>query len=1173
MASTLPTTLSGDNLGQRHRFFNLYIKQCVEGNISFQDIEVVPEQSAIDRLFKIELANKLKNIDYIIKTLKDDDMLYVSRALKCKWLLERRDVINPKFLEDMLFPQMIMPAVSKMKHWLYINLSDPLSCQEFYQYYKESTFDFAIKFLRHCDNDFALKEFSGLLTKLTPHYLKVFAEKSPEFVKIYFDSLATNSELVERYSQDEEAFYNTTKYILKTGGNLFIDIMEKYHNYHRISKLSPSATDFILRYHKNRFMAKLELYVVHLLHIPTVARRLSVEECQHVVIQLARANYLTYWFSYAEVEPFVKRVSKENRAAFKKRVFVAKDVGERIDECPYEFPTSPVKNTNNDEPHVFDDQEYEPISMIKGIGFPKMLKKRKACYMEEDCMAETCLLKSELQRLFDEFRFTSFEGTLYELKGRISTASSSDRRRDMLLVLVSKSGGRVDSVRALLQLALRLRNEPVHHRASIVRSLVKRACVWRLPEDVWDMIMDYGVGLGLDGTKAEAECHEGLHAVVLRQLLAHGDCEPAVRIAFLNDFSTLSEYKLTVIERVKIGVSLQNLLITSSSSAEPEVSASYLVQLLDVLEKYHVKIESTSVVAAVADLANRDSVLARPLLVRLYDARVGRRALLRQYLEFRHDDASLVNILRHDIEALDTNWLIKLLIDNETRANQFLLKLAIYFNESGSIGEKIKIAIQDKVDKEPNVRLARPLATLSCGESVRSMISKEAKSEEEERKFNAALRANMHRSRPAPDALTLGWRQVGMKAFAVPAMRCRAVQLPQTVQTLLQEGQKRTIRLALALARRTNCLADDFAAAVKIRPLAALRAALLYFRSSGDAADLRVWDFVKDCFHNLDLKGRAGLHYIVKKVKWVPKALKPNYCAYLYLALSKNSDRSVGYVRRELMKYLPEISDDLLDAVLLQVMSNMDKENPESYPAIVIRYLMLSKNIEEYNTRFTNIGEPFLKKISECRVENDELKRTYFRQNVDEIAETLQYNYAFFDIKYQNCLPIIERFLKWMQSFLPKDMYFRRYVKMHAMMLYYKAIRSSIKQNPEIFEDATRKRSEGLDIVGFTFGKYIIQEVVELKSKYFETVIEIYSDAFKDYLDQYVTYGRSKSKFIEAVIKGMLTETVAPEPRLAIHVLIDNRYYLEDKVYNEIHELIIKKEDKAAQFFLYAEVA
>ncbi|XP_075987791.1 uncharacterized protein LOC142984227 [Anticarsia gemmatalis] len=1173
MASSLPISLSGhgtrDTLGQRHRHLNSLVEQAASDQASCNDIEALPEQTALDRLFKIDLANKLKNVHYILKNVKDDDMLYVSRALKSKWLLEHYDVIDPKYLEETLFPNMITPAISKMKNWLYIHLSDPRRCQQFYQYYKETQFDFAVKFLSHCDYKFVLNEFPNIMSKISPHCFKVLAEKYPKLVKIYFDALASDDVLVKRYLQEEQNFYKSIRCILKTEPDVFLDITEKYHTLGSGKRLSPSATDYIMRFHKSRFMSKAELYCAYLLHIPTVAKLLSVEECQEIVMKLARAQYLSWWFTYKDVEPLVKRVSRDERAAFKKRVFVEKDVGEYIAEWPYLLPASPVaKDAVIEESHVFDDQEHFPLKQYKI--FPKRIVKKKKgprceIYSVQNNYDE---MKSELDNLFDEFRFVGFAASLHELSARVGAASSADRRRDMLLVLVSKSGGHADSVRALLQLALRLRNEPVHERAAVVRSLARRAAAWRLPQDVWDTMLQYARGLGLDGSAPEAECREGLHAVVLRCLIAAREPEPAVRAAFLEDFTTLAEYKLSAAERAAVAAGLQRLLVSAAADDELEMAATRIDQLLDVLETYRIPLKSSSVVAAVAALAERDTVVARPLLVRLFEAGVGRRELLRQNLEFRHDDAALLNALRHDVAALKPEWIVQRLTDGLTRADRFLLKVIIYFNGDGEIACRLRQLLEEQVTLEPHRWLARPLATLAGADMQAILRNHDG---DKHSKLAAELRANMHRARPAPDALALSFRDTGMKAVAWRAMRCPPALVTELAQSLLKERSKRTVRLALALAHRTDCAVDIFATAASIRPASALRAALLYFRRVGDAADPRIGAIVKPFISNKDLKPCKGLRYLLGKVEYVPNNIKADYCAILYLALKKISDFKAGNILRELMKCLPEADENLLNAVVTNFIDIMDEETPESYPAIVIRYLMLSKSENEFTTRLEKFGSPLLEKINSFREENRSYRR-FFKRNFEQITVSLQYNLAFFDYKYQFCFSVMEKVLVWSQEFLPKEKYFELYVKIHATMLYYKAVRQSIKQSPEVFEDIVRKRTEGVDIVGFTFGRYIAKELVELKSQYFDSVIELYHSALTEYLDEYFVDGSSRAKFTVAVIKGVLSESKGDLARLAVYILQDRQHTFSDTVRQEMAEVVLNNKEKAVQFFVHAEI-
>nr|XP_049707672.1 uncharacterized protein LOC110382432 isoform X6 [Helicoverpa armigera] len=1176
MAPLAPVTLSGDNLGQRHRHLNSLVREAHESGAKFPDVEALPELSPLDRLFKIDLAVKLQHVHYIIHNLKHDDMLYVSRALRATWLVHHQDIINPKHLEDVLFPEMLAPAVTRMKHWLYINLREPAMCQQFYQHYKPNSFDYAIKFLKLCSQDFILEEVPNILAKISCHYLKVLCEKCPRVAKIYFDALATDDDVQARYLAQEKVYYNSVKCVLKSDADVFLDITEKYFNMNSFSRLSPSATDYIVRCHKARLWSKLELYAAYILHIPSLAARLSVEECQEVVLQLARASYLQHWFNYKAVEPLIKRFSPDKRAAFKKRVFVEKDVGESVPDWPYSTPDPPPRADSDS--NVFDDEDLRPVCRMDNIEFPKALMSMQCCgaaYCADFAYDEECIIrvKTDLDRLFDEFRFSSFDSTLHELSQRLGATGSADRRRDIFLVLVSKSGGRNDAVTALLQLAVRHSNEPPHSRASILRSLVKRANVWRLPADVWQHMLEFGHGLGLDGGPPEAACREGLHAVVIRQLLT-GECEQAVRVAFLKDFSTLAEYSLKRDERERVAVDLQNLLAASAADAEPKVAAERLGQLLDVLKTYRVRVKSNSpVVEAVVALAKRDADLARPLLERLYNAHIARRELLRHNMEFRRDEAALVNALRHDPSALEVKQVVDILSARKTRFNKFASKLVVYFDQKHDVTALLRIALKEKTmnedGKEQNITLARVLATI-LGANLEATIRECDAAGKDRVRLAAALRACAHRARPAINLAEWGWRKAGVKAVATLAMRCREAERASLTRALAAE--RRTVRVALALSMRSagGAVLDTFAAAVKLRPAVALRVALLYFRHAGAGADLRVWDTVKPLLSSIDLAPRERLRRLLRNTDWLPSSIKPDYCVTLYFPLKKVSYSGADRILIEIAKLLPD-SGESVEKILLEMLDNTDTHVPVvPFPGLYIRYLMLSKSDEDLEKRFMTVGNRFLKQLDalRCKDKKGIGEDSNIKYRLVQIFESLKYNAAFLNTDYPCCLSVIERILTWMRTFIPKQEYFDKYVQVHLTMLYYRAVRQSMKQMPDVFADVKRRKSEGVEAVGFVLGRYIVNEVAQLVETYFDSIIELYSGALVNYLGNQFRFGYSRSRFNGAVLKGMLAEGKDSQRRIVVYVLRDCQYDVDKEMTKDIKEQL--KNDKVNEIFVQA---
>ncbi|XP_047022255.1 uncharacterized protein LOC124631732 [Helicoverpa zea] len=1160
MTSLLPIILTGDHLGQRHRHLNSLVNKAVDSGVSFQDIEYLPEQGPVDRLFKIDFAGKLKNVEYIIRNLKDDDMLFVSRALKSSWLLNSREIINPKYLEDVLFPEMISPAVTKMRHWISLNLRDQAACQEFYHYYKEKEFRFAIKFLSHCKKGFILEEVPKILTKLSSHDFKVLCEKCPQVAKIYFDSLTTDEEVRSCYLRQEKAFYNSVKCVLKSDSDMFLDIMEKYFNVNTFPRFSPLATDYLLRYHKNRFTSKLELYVAHFLHIPTLAARLTVEECQEVVLQLARAKYLQHWFEYKVVEPFVKRLSPDKRAVFKKRVFVEKDIGKCVEEWPYATPKPPPPIDSN--PHLFDEEKCEPIYGLEMGDFRYMLKKRKFCRYEGSRIVTS--VKTDLDRLFDEFRFIGFERALHDLGQRLVRAGSSERRRDIFLVLVSKSGGRNDAVAALLKLASRHQNEPPHIRASILRSLVKRTNVWRLPADVWQNFLDFGHGLGFDGAPAEAECTEGLHAVVIRHLLS-GESKNNVCATFLKNFSPLAEYALKANERTLISRGLQDMLIAAAAHSETTVTAERISQLLDIIDIYHVPVKAESpILEIVKNLVLQDANVAKPLLERFYKAGIGRRELFRVNLKFRCDQEACLNALRHDPSALDIAMLADIVTNSESRFDSFFCKLGVYFNQDEDFTVHLKSLLNEKIISIKNTNckhatLARSVARLWYNQFETELCKLDAEGDDQS-KFAARLRACARIARPRINLLQWGWRKAGVKAIATQAMLSRRVDRAGIIRFLASE--KRTVRVAVALCIRSESelLLETLASAAKLHPVVALRTALSYFRHFGTNSNPKVWDCIKPLVSSVDLSSRERLRQLLVKTEWIPVSIKPDYCATLYLVIDKISNSISAQLLSDLCMMLPKINEDIIENILLHLLQKTPTDAddiPLSFPAIFIRYLMLPKNNKDLDKRFAKIGGAFFERLDSLRSTGDK----HIRVRLEQIKENLKYNAAFIDTKYELCPLVIERILAWIQTFMPKEEYFDNYAEIHLTMLYFKAVRQTMKQVPEVFLDLQKQKVECAEAVGFVFGRYISKEVANLVSAFFDSIIELYAGALVNYLQVYFVIGTVRAKFIESVIKGLWEESVGLQRRLAVYVFKEHQHSMNENARKEIQAVMENDED------------
>ncbi|XP_063390220.1 uncharacterized protein LOC134675848 [Cydia fagiglandana] len=1188
------------NLGQRHRSFNTLVHDAYLQNTPVQH-QNLPEESALDRLFKIDLASKKKNIDYIIGTLKHDDMLYVSRALKSLWLLDtaHSKIINPSFLEHELFPQMTLPAVNKMRHWIQMHLKDPQRCKEFYQFYKDGNFDIAAKFLWHCPNEYILAEVSDILEKITPNLLKRLSENTPQITKIYYDSLKQNKRLLEYYLENDSKFFDNVKYLLKSDADVFFYIIENFFVHQKFSAMNAVISKYIMKHHKNRFQCKPELYTVWFLDIKTVAKYLNSEEIKDIVLKLARAEYLKSWFTYKNVEPLIKRLSEEEKTAFKKLVFVDKAFGATVKEWPYPIPTPPELETP--QTSLFDDAEIRHVDLYYdedclmqcGMSFRSALKKRKYCKWE---CKETLL-----DQLFDKYRFSNYKQTYNELKKQLRAESSPQNRQFMLLVLVSKTGGRTEDLVSLLDLLSQYKNEPVHIRAAIIRSLVKRAFVWRLPSEHWARLLEWGHGLGLDGSDHEAECREGLHAVVIRDLLANVKPSQAVWEKFLSDFETLKEYSLTVDERSRVSARLPALLLEDAQSEPEKPKLKQLQYLLNTLSAYCMRYDYfpgtiDAIASAVKYYWNSDDELRRDtewLLSQLYDARVGRKRLIKEFFEMYQTDESYVNALRHDVSILENTEKLEIIIDDKNLQHErFFQKLSLFFMEKDGLGERYRALLEGRATSEVEKTVAKAKASFSDETGTRPLPGRQmlakplallsgskfpcllktfdtAPPKTASRQLAAALRANAHLVRPAFDLKSFGWRKAGAKAVANRVAICRQNDVEKYLAETL--SWRRTLPLALVLAKRVDKERDVFKVYSSEKPNKALQAALRYFHYKRDKSDLSIWDMIKSRISEADPR---QLRSYLEEMESVPESIKAEYCFLVYLAFKKcvpdmewNAFSKVPAVLPELKeKYIFDANDALLDEYF--PMKEMDYNKRECtfvYIQIIAKFLVLSTTEEMLEERFSKVGLPLLNRLERLwkKSSRKDLPDQYY---LDYFLFYLKYNKAYFNPKYVSCLPVLEKITEWMHGFLPIEKWFEKYVSVHLTMIYFKTVRHCIKEHPELFEE-TRKL-EGAFMLGTIFGKFIANEIEELNKKYFPTITEVYAADLVEYFNKnfYRTFDESVEKFTIAVLNGLLVNKSVTSCFLAKYVFEQYRDRLKSDSVNEILNKLKESEVKELRF-------
>ncbi|XP_045780822.1 uncharacterized protein LOC123877932 [Maniola jurtina] len=1053
----LPISLPGSNLKEKHHHLNSLVNEAYKKNISFQDICLQQESSPIDRIFKIDLASKYRNVEYIIDNLKNDDMLYVSRALKCHWILESQygDIINPVHLENTLYPAMIQPAVNKMKHAIQLHLKDKKRCEDFYNYYK-ANWDEAFNFFWHCSNEFITSEFPNIIEKFSHKQLKIVFEVYPAICKLYFEILPNNKTALEKYVNNAQKYFNCIKSVLKYDGNVFLDIVEKYYDTRSFVAFGPSITEYIMKNFRNRFETKSELYANSILHMKTLAANMTSDQAKEFILKLARAEYLNYWFTYKTVEPLIKRLKIEERSAFKKKVFVDKTIDCKVKDWPYPTPKALVLQDDEVEhAHVFTDIEhdsyeygYRPYHIDK-----QMLKKRAYRHYAKDCYEN-----SPLDQLFNRYRFIGFEQTFYELSKNLLAESTIQGRLNMMLVLISKSGGVPSQVEKFMKLMVeRHRNEPTTLRAAVVRSLVKRGSAWRLPENVWSLILQFGVDVGLDGADTDPVCREGLHTVILRHILADTPVSPTLLSGFLRQFSTLSEYKLNNEERKLVAKRLPQLILSSDANA-----------FLDTLVEYKVNIK---------DVPNAEDSLLKAaktnpgLVARLYGAKILRRELFHETFALKQNNAAYINALRHDLTPLENGKsFAELLKKDRPNHDRFLKTLYIYFGEPDGLVEKHRIALKDAFLSTPKHWFARSLSTLLTNEELLQRIF-EFEAERPQSKsqllMSTGLRGNAHMSKPAVDIDALDWKWIGAKAVANKTLTCRKNDRERYIRKLLE--WRRTARMAVRLSDKTPLSIDTFIAFCTLRPLAAAKVGFTLYLAK-NYIEPRIWDAIKSIIQNKDISQKKRLLDEFSYPKSISKNVKADYWVQIFNIISKIDDKQAMPMLCRLENILSDVDKNFVRAVAEKFIKTIVFEFPSSiecefnsshcidekclYVRVIAKHLLLCKTEDEQKEVIEKVCEPFFDALEVLSKTPDTKK--HLITLLDDLMFSLKYSKVFLSDQYVNCIPVFEVILKRMHNLLPIEEYFAKYVEIHLTMLFYKSISQAKKHKPGIFDDVKK---------------------------------------------------------------------------------------------------------------------
>ncbi|XP_045504874.1 uncharacterized protein LOC123701437 [Colias croceus] len=245
-----------ETLGQKHRQFNKAVQNAIENNPNEEIEDIDYNKPDIDNLFKIDFACRTKNVDYLLKVLKCEDMLYVSRAIKHSvWLItdpKYTHIVNPEYLHIELFPYMLCAARNKLLYSIRVNLKDPVRNEAFLNYLKDVDLNLAMKWLPNCSLEFILAKLEEDIYRIPDDiFLRIFCV-SAETLNLYIKNHYWKKPMLQK-----------AMIVISKQGEKYFEVLDKVDK-KEIPKFNSKHTKAAMKHCPRRLMCKFNRYIKHI---------------------------------------------------------------------------------------------------------------------------------------------------------------------------------------------------------------------------------------------------------------------------------------------------------------------------------------------------------------------------------------------------------------------------------------------------------------------------------------------------------------------------------------------------------------------------------------------------------------------------------------------------------------------------------------------------------------------------------------------------------------------------------------------------------------------------------------------------------------------------------------------------------------------------------------------
>lgn len=943
--------LEDDNLGKRHHHLNNIVNIAVLSNKEFSEITVKSEQTDLDHLINIDIANRLRNVEYILKVLKSPDIFHVSRAIKNSvWLVtdeQYSHIIQPQYLEVEVFPYMTSRAKSKLLLHIRLHLKDEERVEQFYKYmYKEEkTVKCALKWLPNCSISFIIQETKKHIKDIDKLLLKKLMERSITVLDIFLENDG------HYYSS-----INSSIFFLKTHTEEYLDIFEKSNSYHW-PKFGKRHTKIILQKCADRLFNKFDKYADNV-DISTVGKHLGPNKIKDFFLELAANEELKSWFTYKNVEPLIKLMPKEGKFEFLRNIFIKNEIS------------------------------YEPEQMNHLM----------------------CSFSRPIQRnkVYQWYRHAPFQIAFTELKKQLKLESSGEERGAILRVMLTTAGKDPNNLHSLLTyIYTKHINEPFHIKINFVNAVVSATDTHKYNDKCWNVLNELFYNLEVYNTNVRTDCdiQKCITAILVYKLVHKEPIPKIVKEKF--NFDTLKKYKTrlskddndVVFQYLYNNISQKIVALPTDNQRDFNRVATLLRKLMDLLKDWNKDLINYAIVLdkikeMVALKTQRDWPCR---LDNLYNKnKIWRKYLFQESIVMWPSEMTLLNALKHDPSLLrrHTTQFDMICFNDRIKLWSLLSKLRIYWPQT--LAANLANSYRNGIERRNGHRaLTRGLTIMLPQEELLELFGKYAPEGptiiwSEINEVLLSLRRNfsqlMHNARPQPPPeLVLRYAQGDYLQYALPSLFAIFCNLPSSeigdhLPNILNSSvylRKHGVNIAFRSLKGDNLIntisniwqtCNDATIRANI-----FRKTFAFLNDYKDPSNVKsCWELLKYLIANLSIDEDPLIYNTLADIDDVPESIKAEYCIQTYNFFKKfPPDAECASVTDSIalscVTFMDDIDQGFIETLILDFIDEWFTKRkalvdnyPQSMCNIVCGYILCCKSKDLLVEKCNKILKPLL---------------------------------------------------------------------------------------------------------------------------------------------------------------------------------------------------------------------